>query len=152
MAQICGLNAGEPAVVFGRHTVIADPNPEKAAALLGLNLDISFQDVVDVLIAGGGPAGVAAGVYAGAEGLHALVIEDVAIGGHAGTSSRIENYVGFPTGISGTDLLWRGEIQALKFGTRFAMLHRVTDLARRDDVLFCATMADDRQISARLWW
>ena len=65
MAQICGLNAGELAVVFGRNTVIADPNPEKVAALLGLNLDISFQDVADVLIFSGGPADVAAGVYAG---------------------------------------------------------------------------------------
>ena len=78
-----------------------------------------------MLIVGGGPAGVAAGVYAGAEGLRALVVEDIAIGGQAGTSSRIENYMGFPTGISGADLVWRGEVQAMKFGTRFAMPRRV---------------------------
>ena len=149
MAAVCGIRPGQPAVIFGRNTVIADPSPEKVAALLGLNLDISFQDVVDVLIVGGGPAGVAAGVYAGAEGLQALVIEDVAIGGQAGTSSRIENYMGFPTGISGADLLWRGEIQAMKFGTRFAMPHRVVSLARRGDGLFCATLADEREISAK---
>jgi len=66
-----------------------------------------------VLIVGGGPAGVAAAVYAGAEGLRALVVEDVAIGGQAGTSSRVENYMGFPTGISGSDLVWRGQVQAM---------------------------------------
>ncbi len=149
MAKMCGIRDGEPAVVFGRDTVIVDPNPEKVATLLGLNLDVAFHDVMDVLIVGGGPAGVAAGVYAGAEGLTALVIEDVAIGGQAGTSSRIENYMGFPTGISGADLLWRGEIQAMKFGTRFAMPHRVTRLERRADGLFCATLADAREICAR---
>jgi thioredoxin reductase (NADPH) len=105
--------------------------------------------VLDVLIIGGGPAGVAAGVYAGAEGLDALVIEDLAIGGKAGTSSRIENYMGFPTGISGADLIWRGEIQAMKFGTRFALPHRVARLARRDDGLFCATLADGKEICTR---
>jgi thioredoxin reductase (NADPH) len=149
MAALCGIHPGEPAVVFGHNIVVKDASPEKIASLLGLNLDISFHDVVDVLIVGGGPAGVAAGVYAGAEGLQALVVEDVAIGGQAGTSSRIENYMGFPTGISGADLLWRGEIQAMKFGTRFAMPHRVVNLARRDDGVFCATLADAREICAK---
>lgn len=149
MARLCGINPGEAAVVFGRNTVIADPSPEKVAALLGLNLDVSINEVMDVLIVGGGPAGVAAGVYAGAEGLKALVIEDTAIGGQAGTSSRIENYMGFPTGISGADLLWRGEIQAMKFGTRFAMPHRVIGLARQDNGGFCATLDDAREICAR---
>ncbi len=149
MANTCGIRAGEPAVIFGRDQVVADPNPEKIAALLGLSLDIAFDEVVDVLIVGGGPAGVAAGVYAGAEGLQALVIEDIAIGGQAGTSSRIENYMGFPTGISGADLLWRGEIQAMKFGTRFAMPHRVALLVRRDDGLFCARLADGREVCTK---
>jgi thioredoxin reductase (NADPH) len=149
MAALCGIHPGEPAVVFGHNIVVKDASPEKIASLLGLNLDISFNDVVDVLIVGGGPAGVAAGVYAGAEGLQALVVEDVAIGGQAGTSSRIENYMGFPTGISGADLLWRGEIQAMKFGTRFAMPHRVVNLARREDGVFCATLADAREICAK---
>jgi thioredoxin reductase (NADPH) len=149
MANICGLGAGEPAVVFGRNTVVAKPTPEKIAALLGMSLDVAFDEVVDVLIVGGGPAGVAAGVYAGAEGLQALVIEDMAVGGQAGTSSRIENYMGFPTGISGADLVWRGEIQAMKFGTRFAMPHRVASLTRREDGLFCASLADSREICAK---
>jgi thioredoxin reductase (NADPH) len=149
MASICGLGVGEPAVVFDRDTVVANANPEKIASLLGMSLDVAFDEVVDVLIVGGGPAGVAAGVYAGAEGLRALVIEDIAVGGQAGTSSRIENYMGFPTGISGADLVWRGEIQAMKFGTRFAMPHRVTSLRRREDGLFCASLADAREICAK---
>jgi len=116
-AQTCAITPTEPAVIFGRDIVVSDPTPEKIAHLLGLNRDLSDDEAFDVLIVGGGPAGVAAGVYAGSEGLSALVIEDVAIGGQAGTSSRIENYMGFPTGISGGDLVWRGEVQAMKFGT-----------------------------------
>jgi thioredoxin reductase (NADPH) len=149
ITSLCGLTPGEPTVVFGRDQVIDHPSPEKIAALLGLNLDIDLQEVLDVLIVGAGPAGVAAGVYAGAEGLRALVIEDIAIGGQAGTSSRIENYMGFPTGISGADLVWRGEIQAMKFGTRFAMPHRVTQLTKREDGLFCATLSDAREICTK---
>ena len=126
-AQSCSIAPSAPAVIFGRN-VVSDPTPDKIARLLGLNLDFRDDEVFDVLIVGGGPAGVAAGVYAGAEGLCALVVEDVAIGGQAGTSSRIENYMGFPTGISGADLVWRGEVQAMKFGTRFAMPRRVAQL------------------------
>ena len=80
-----------PAVIFGQNVVVSDPTPDKVARLLGLHLDFRNDETFDVLIVGGGPAGVAAGVYAGAEGLCALVVEDVAIGGQAGTSSRIEN-------------------------------------------------------------
>ncbi|MBT2817721.1 thioredoxin-disulfide reductase, partial [Staphylococcus coagulans] len=122
--------ADRPAVIFGRNNVVADPTPDKVAQLFGLNYNLIDDEAFDVLIVGGGPAGVAAGVYAGAEGLRALVVEDVAIGGQAGTSSRIENYMGFPTGISGADLVWRGEVQAMKFGTRFAMPRRVATLER----------------------
>lgn len=137
-AESCAIAQAEPAVIFGRDVVVTDPTPEKVAKLLGLNRDLRDDESFDVLIVGGGPAGVAAGVYAGAEGLSALVIEDVAIGGQAGTSSRIENYMGFPTGISGGDLVWRGEVQAMKFGTRFAMPRRVAKLERLEDGGFCA--------------
>ena len=125
-ARSCSIDPSEPAVIFGQNVVVTDPTPDKVARLLGLHLDFRNDETFDVLIVGGGPAGVAAGVYAGAEGLCALVVEDIAIGGQAGTSSRIENYMGFPTGISGADLVWRGEVQAMKFGTRFAMPRRVT--------------------------
>ena len=145
-AQTCAITPSEPAVIFGRDVVVADPTPEKVAQLLGLNRELQNDEAFDVLIVGGGPAGVAAGVYAGAEGLRALVIEDIAIGGQAGTSSRIENYMGFPTGISGGDLVWRGEVQAMKFGTRFAMPRRVTTLERLEDGQFCATFDNGQRV------
>jgi len=148
IAASCSIAAAQPAVIFGRGVVVADPTPDKVARLLGLNLDFRDDEAFDVLIVGGGPAGVAAGVYAGAEGLRALVVEDTAIGGQAGTSSRIENYMGFPTGISGADLVWRGEIQAMKFGTRFAMPRRVARLERLADESFCATFDGGQRIRA----
>lgn len=148
-ATSCSIAADEPAVIFGRDNVITDPTPDKVARLLGLNRDLVDDEVVDVIIVGGGPAGVSAGVYAGAEGLRALVVEDVAIGGQAGTSSRIENYMGFPTGISGADLVWRGEVQAMKFGTRFAMPRRVASLDLLDDGSFCANFDGGQRIRAR---
>ncbi|MDJ1015715.1 MAG: FAD-dependent oxidoreductase [Paracoccaceae bacterium] len=149
LAQTCSLNSHGPAVIFGRDQVVEDPTPAKVASLLGLGLELGEDEVVDVLIVGGGPAGVAAGVYAGAEGLTALVLEDLAIGGQAGTSSRIENYMGFPTGISGADLCWRGEVQAMKFGTRFAVPNRAQALERREDGVFCVTLDDGKEVCAR---
>jgi len=148
-ARSCAIDSATPAVIFGRDVVVTDPTPDKVARLLGLNLDFRNDETFDVLIVGGGPAGVAAGVYAGAEGLSALVVEDVAIGGQAGTSSRIENYMGFPTGISGADLLWRGEVQAMKFGTRFAMPRRVVLLQRLEDESFCATFDNGQRVRAK---
>jgi thioredoxin reductase (NADPH) len=149
VAATCSLAPGRPAVIFGRDEIVGDPTPDKVARLLGLHLDLVEDGDFDVLIVGGGPAGVAAGVYAGAEGLCALVTEDIAIGGQAGTSSRIENYMGFPTGISGADLVWRGQIQAMKFGTRFAMPRRVARLEALDDGSFCATFDTGARIRAR---
>ncbi|GLS45383.1 FAD-dependent oxidoreductase [Methylobacterium brachythecii] len=149
VARSCSATPDRPAVIFGREIVVADPTPAKVGQLLGLNYNLLDDEAFDVLIVGGGPAGVAAGVYAGAEGLRALVIEDLAIGGQAGTSSRIENYMGFPTGISGADLVWRGEVQALKFGTRFAMPRRVVKLERLDDGAFCATFDNDQRVRGR---
>lgn len=146
---VCRLADHQPSVVMGKDDVIEDPTPRKIAHRLGLDLDVCRETVYDVLIVGGGPAGVAASVYAGSEGLCALAIEDTAIGGQAGTSSRIENYLGFPTGISGTDLVFRGQIQAMKFGTRFAMPRRVEHLERRDDGAFRATLDDGDQVCAR---
>ena len=148
VAGSCGIDADKPAVIFGRDTVVTDPTPQKIARLLGVCHDFDDDQEFDVLIVGGGPAGVAAGVYAGAEGLTALVIEDTAIGGQAGTSSRIENYMGFPTGISGADLVWRGEIQAMKFGTQFAMPCRVASLELMDNGRFCATFDNGKRVSA----
>ncbi len=148
-AAVCSLIGHEPAVILGADTRLPDPTPRKVAQYLGLDLDISAQRTYDLLIVGGGPAGVAAAVYAGSEGIEALVIEDTAIGGQAGTSSRIENYMGFPTGISGTDLTWRGQVQAMKFGTRFVMPRRVEGLTLRADGTLCAALDDGDELCAR---
>ena len=149
LAQACSIDGGKPAVIFGKHDVIDPPTPLAVAQRLGLALDLHPDEVVDVLIVGGGPSGVAAAVYAGAEGLKALVIDDLTIGGQAGTSSRIENYMGFPTGISGADLCWRGEVQALKFGASFAVPRRASRLARREDGAWCVTLDDETETCAR---
>ena len=144
----CSALPDAPAVIYGKGEVVEDPTPQRVARLIGVDMEFDRQDVFDVLIVGGGPAGIAAAVYAGSEGLCALVVEDLTIGGQAGTSSRIENYMGFPTGISGADLCWRGEIQAMKFGTRFAMPRRAVALERIGDV-FCVTLDTEEQICAR---
>src|ERR1700727_681486 len=149
LARRCSIAPGVPSVIFGRDFVVTDPTPDKVARLLGLNRDFGDGDVFDVLIVGGGPAGVAAAVYAGAEGLRALVVEDIALGGQAGTSSRIENYMGFPTRISGADLWWRGEVQAMKFGARFAMPRRVTALEVQDNGAFGAMFENGQRVRAR---
>jgi thioredoxin reductase (NADPH) len=145
-AKSCAIDTSTPAVIFGSKVPITDATPDKIARLLGLNIDFSGDEHFDVLIVGGGPAGVAAAVYAGAEGLCALIVEDIALGGQAGASSRIENYMGFPTGISGGDLLWRGEVQAMKFGARFAMPRRVTALEAQEDGAFCATFENGQRV------
>jgi thioredoxin reductase (NADPH) len=146
-AGICTVDPKEPTVILGRDEVLA-ATPAAIADRLGLALPMTEDRLYDVAIVGGGPAGIAAGVYAGAEGLCALVIENLTIGGQAGTSSRIENYMGFPTGISGADLCWRGEVQAMKFGTRFAMPHRVVALADAEGE-FRLTLEDGNVARAR---
>src|SRR5262249_22952001 len=78
LATSCSIDPHSPAVIFGRDQVITEPTTDKVARLLGVNYDLTDDEAVDVLIVGGGPAGVAAGVYAGAEGLSALVVEDTA--------------------------------------------------------------------------
>jgi thioredoxin reductase (NADPH) len=147
-AKSCGIDASTPAVIFGSKVPIMDATPDKIARLLGLNIDFSGDEHFDVLIVGGGPAGVAAAVYAGAEGLRALVVEDVVLGGQAGASSRIENYMGFPTGISGADLLWRGQVQAMKFGARFAIPRRVTTLEAQENGAFCVAFENGQRVRA----
>lgn len=147
-AQACGARDDQPIVIFGKHGCIDNPTPRRIAGLLGLDLRAT-EDTYDVLIVGGGPAGVAAGVYAGAEGMSAVVVDEIAIGGQAGTSSRIENYMGFPTGISGADLLWRGEVQAMKFGTQFAMPRRVQAMHQDEGGIFVADVDACTPIRAR---
>ena len=143
-----GGGTARAGVVFGDGELVGDPTPASIARMLGLDQAAGDQTSVDVLIVGGGPGGVAAAVYAGAEGLSSMLVEELAVGGQAGTSSRIENFMGFPTGISGGDLVWRGEIQAMKFGTEFVRPRRVAGLARAGEGRFLATLDDGTRIDA----
>ena len=108
--------------------LMRNPSVEELAGRLGLSLQLEPTAVRDVVIVGGGPAGLAAAVYAASEGLDVLVLEDSAPGGQAGTSSRIENYLGFPTGISGAALAGRALSQAEKFGAEVAIARRAVRL------------------------
>jgi thioredoxin reductase (NADPH) len=121
-------------VVVRGQTVLDDPSPLKLAKAMGLYLAFWQERPVDLAIVGTGPAGLSAAVYAASEGLSTIAIDDVAIGGQAGSSSRIENYLGFPTGIAGGDLAFKAEVQALKFGARIAVPHVATGLSRAGDL------------------
>ncbi len=148
LAQRCGVPADRGVVMLGERNVIPNPTPRSVARHFGLDQAVDDGAAFDVVIVGAGPAGLAAAVYAGAEGLRALVVDETAVGGQAATSSRIENYMGFPTGISGADLCTRGEIQALKFGTRFALPRRVTGVAQETSG-FALTLDDGVAVQAR---
>jgi thioredoxin reductase (NADPH) len=117
-----------PVVVCGGRTVLRNPTTQELADCLGLNVSINLTKVRDLIIVGAGPSGLAAAVYAASEGLDALVIETDAPGGQAGSSSKIENYLGFPTGISGQELAARAIAQAQKFGAKFMVAHSVVRL------------------------
>jgi thioredoxin reductase (NADPH) len=105
-------------VVIATGSVLRNPTPGELASFLGLTIDNLPERCFDLVVVGGGPAGLAAAVYGASEGLRTLGVEMTAPGGQAGTSSRIENYLGFPMGISGSDLTQRAVIQAEKFGAR----------------------------------
>jgi thioredoxin reductase (NADPH) len=110
-----------PVVVCEAGQVLRNPSLETLASGLGLSPELDSEVTRDVVIVGAGPAGLAAAVYAASEGLDVLVLEDTAPGGQAGSSSRIENYLGFPTGISGQDLAGRALMQTEKFGAEVAI-------------------------------
>ena len=121
--------SGVQVVVRGRH-VLHEPSVVEVARALGLELAAEHSDPVDLIIAGAGPAGFSAAVYGASEGLRTILFDDVAIGGQAAASSRIENFLGFPTGVSGADLAFRAELQAIKFGARVALPRRAQKLQR----------------------
>src|SRR5207253_8950723 len=110
-----------PVVVCASGQVLRNPSLEALATGLGLSPELNAAATRAVVIVGAGPAGLAAAVYAASEGLDVLVLEDTAPGGQAGSSSRIENYLGFPTGISGQDLAGRALMQTEKFGAEVAI-------------------------------
>jgi thioredoxin reductase (NADPH) len=124
-----GVSIGEvPVIVCTSGHVFRNPTVESLAKELGLSVELDATAVRDLVIVGAGPAGLGAAVYAASEGLDVLVLEATAPGGQAGTSSRIENYLGFPTGISGEELASRAFAQAEKFGATLAIGRRAARL------------------------
>ena len=117
-----------PVVVLPEHEVLRNPSNAALAQALGLTETLDPDAVHDLVVIGAGPAGLAAAVYAASEGLATIVLESVAPGGQAGTSSKIENYLGFPTGISGQALAGRAQAQAQKFGARLAIARTARSL------------------------
>jgi thioredoxin reductase (NADPH) len=117
-----------PVVVCNNQTVLRSPTIQELARCLGLNAHITASEVRDLVIVGAGPSGLAAAVYGASEGLNVLVIEAESPGGQAGSSSKIENYLGFPMGISGQELAGRAAAQAQKFGAKVLIANNVVKL------------------------
>jgi thioredoxin reductase (NADPH) len=117
-----------PVIICNGHTVLKNPTTQQLADCLGFNVNIDSSQVRDLIIVGAGPSGLAAAVYGASEGLDTLVIENEAPGGQAGSSSKIENYLGFPTGVSGQELSSRAIAQAQKFGAKMMVGHSVVRL------------------------
>lgn len=122
-----------PVVICNAITVLRNPTFQELADCLGLNIAIDESQVRDLIIVGAGPSGLAAAVYAASEGLDVLVVEKGSPGGQAAASSKIENYLGFPTGVSGEELVARAIAQVEKFGAKMMVAHSVArlDCAKR---------------------
>jgi len=137
-----------PVLILPGDVVLRNPSNAVLADALGLTETLDPDFVYDVAVVGAGPAGLAAAVYAASEGLSTIVLESTAPGGQAGTSSKIENYLGFPTGISGQALAGRAQAQAQKFGARLA-------IARTVNGLDCATrpyrLSLDGRLTVKAW-
>lgn len=130
--ELIGDAAELPVVICGNRKLV-QPSLKTVADCIGLSVDIDTDHVWDLTVIGAGPAGLAAAVYGASEGMEVVVLEKCAIGGQAGSSSRIENYMGFPTGISGQALTGRGYLQAEKFGAQVAIARQAVGLECGDD-------------------
>jgi thioredoxin reductase (NADPH) len=137
-----------PVLICRGKAALRNPTNGQIASCLGFNEEIDETRVSDLLIVGAGPAGLAAAVYGASEGLDVLVLEADVPGGQAGSSSRIENYLGFPTGISGLDLTGRAQSQALKFGARVMVAKPVRRMAV-DGQRYTVQMDDGAHVSGR---
>src|SRR5580692_1353498 len=136
-----------PVVLFPDGSALVDPEPGALATRVGLSTQAA-QDFYDIVVVGAGPAGLAAAVYGASEGLRTLVIEPQAPGGQAGSSSRIENYLGFPSGITGADLGRRAHTQASRFGAEF-VTQRAVGL-RIDGQYRFVQLSDGREVSSHV--
>ncbi len=136
-----------PAVLFPDGSTLLGADPDTLAARVGLRTRASGE-FYDMVVIGGGPAGLGAAVYGASEGLKTLVIEPEAPGGQAGSSSKIENYLGFPTGITGADLGRRAHLQASRFGAEF-LTQRATGLRIEGEYRF-VQLGDGREVATRV--
>ncbi|MBC8032882.1 MAG: FAD-dependent oxidoreductase, partial [Chitinophagaceae bacterium] len=136
-----------PAIIFEDGTLLKTPTLREIAFRIGLNPTVKNQ-IYDVIIIGAGPAGLAASVYGASEGLSTLLIERKAPGGQAGTSSRIENYLGFPAGLSGADLTRRAISQATRFGTEFLSPQSVKEIKLKDNYKIIV-LEDETEINTK---
>jgi thioredoxin reductase (NADPH) len=140
--------ATHPLVILPNGRRLITPSTRDLAIALNLQTEPT-SDTYDVAIIGGGPAGLAAAVYGGSEGLRTIMIEREAPGGQAGTSSRIENYLGFPSGISGGQLASRALLQAKRFGSEILVTRTVQAIATREDGLLCIELDGGRTLPER---
>jgi thioredoxin reductase (NADPH) len=138
----------ETPVLVRNDTVLRNPSAAQVARELGLRAEVDGERF-DLVVLGGGPAGLAAAVYGGSEGLRTLVTEAWAPGGQAGTSTRIENYLGFPTGISGVELTRKATLQARRFDAVLSSFHRAVELARGPEGLVRVDLDDGQYVVAR---
>ncbi len=136
-----------PVVLFGDGTALVQPSTQELAEKVGLQTQAK-QEFYDVVVVGAGPAGLAAGVYGASEGLRTLIVEEAAPGGQAGSSSRIENYLGFPEGLSGEELGKRAFLQASRLGAEF-LTQRVTCI-RTENGYHLLQMSDGREVSCHV--
>ena len=135
-------------IAFIQGEPLPKATPGAVAERLGLSYQAQADEVVDLVVVGGGPAGLAAAIYGASEGLSTVLLDAVAPGGQAAATSRIENFLGFPFGVSGSDLIGQATLQALKFGVRVYAPCEAVALARAGDEVD-VTLADGRVIHAR---
>jgi len=138
-----GVAVGEPLVVCPDGSVLVNPSENALARCIGMVDTVEHDELFDVAVVGAGPAGLATAVYAASEGLRVVVLDCRSFGGQAGASARIENYLGFPTGISGQALAGRAYVQAQKFGAEILIPAEV-------QALDCARMGPERELVIRL--
>jgi thioredoxin reductase (NADPH) len=143
-----GVSPQETPVVIWHGTVLRNPSPGELASAIGLPDLSTGVELYDLVVVGAGPAGLAAAVYGASEGLGTLALDGVATGGQAATSSRIENYLGFPAGLSGAELAERATIQARKFGARLAVPATAVALDRNDGH-YVIRLASGQEIQTR---
>jgi thioredoxin reductase (NADPH) len=149
-ALVAGLNAADlPLVRLPGGIELRGPSIGQVSRALGIGRELALREEVDLVVVGGGPAGLGAAVYGASEGLETLVVESTALGGQAGTSRRIENYLGFPAGISGSELTSRAVVQARKFEARTASPYRAISLEPGEDGRHLVHLEEGRVIAAR---